>query len=1149
MPRFFRHATVVFALVTAQAWGACTTQPIDFGETKSGVIAADDCQNNSNNTTYYYDSYFFSGVAGQKIAVSMNTTSTIDPFIFFVSPDKTFISDNNSGGGLNARIPSSGFLTLTQTGTYEIQAVTAVALTTGSYTISLTSSTPAACNVAASPQSSATLPLAAGTPVQISAVCASGTAPITYTWDNGAFVGGVRNVAPTATTTYNIVASNANGSSATFSITSYVATPPPGVPTVEFYNINLRHYFVTTSQAEASAIDSGSAGAGWVRTGFSYDTYAGPVNQGGISTVPVCRFYGTPGVGPNSHFYTADANECAAVKKDAGWFYEGIAYYIQPPINAACPAGTQPIYRAYNARAAQNDSNHRFTNNVGTYNAMGDNGWNKEGIVMCTTVVRSPTPVLGGTFNDPGGSGAGISVANGEIPPYVNATQPQTQPNRQLPPAVINPGIGETNVTKGAQGYDFNLTGDSGFTTTTSGAVTINVPFNTGSIPPADATNPMKTFVRVAHPDGSTVDLAGDVTMTGTGTGMVSVPTQGLAGSFTATVVYNPDMDGSIGDATTVDAPALVKSATASTWPSQSWCVIYNARNPAVISATQAVLGITRVPTAAEIRSVVLNKIGKNAVVAQNALQNDNLAAPNLQLTRACGGVPRYAIHLIQTDSSFKADDPGAAVNINGRQYGRIYIDPARMKDAQSSDLGSSLASIANEIVQAVQNGYRILGSTPNAYKKGVAAVYGKSIDAGGVIKVRSEAATLSQELMDGNDGAPNVYGSEDFWAYMANAYNGGKLNYFASLYGVMRSGLGPNTNNASKTVLYNALDAWTNTTFKKSLADAYLDYVRDRSLTHPAVSQLRAGENVNGLTPALFGGGAATRDIDVTACAKNKVTLTGSNFPPFSSAAITLNPIGNLPANSAGVTMQVKMSVSNGGFGTAWKGWSYRKGAAAVMDQVTSKFGLWGKAGDPVVVVISNLDKTNLAGFSMEINCAGLTIDSLTPVRGKVGDVVTINGSGFGGASDVRKVTFNGVTATAVTWVSDSQLRATVPVNASTGTVIVTLGTDVSNGVSFEVVAACSAQQNAGTDVPDTRSIELGKTSGTFNFTYNTYTQKDRILVRYQNATLFDTGCVGMAGTRSISYSGTQTFIVVEVQPNCESPGSTSWDYSVSCP
>ena len=42
----------------------------------------------------------------------------------------------------------------------------------------------------------------------------------------------------------------------------------------------------------------------------------------------VCRFFGTPNVGPNSHFYTADAAECAKVKTYPAWTFEGIAFYI-----------------------------------------------------------------------------------------------------------------------------------------------------------------------------------------------------------------------------------------------------------------------------------------------------------------------------------------------------------------------------------------------------------------------------------------------------------------------------------------------------------------------------------------------------------------------------------------------------------------------------------------------------------------------------------------------------------------------------------------------------------------------------------------------------------------------------------------------------
>ena len=75
----------------------------------------------------------------------------------------------------------------------------------------------------------------------------------------------------------------------------------------------------------------------------------------------MCRFYGSLFPGPNSHFYTADAAECASVRSDPGWTFEGIAFHVGVPINGACPGGTYPVYRSYNNRFARNDSNHRYT--------------------------------------------------------------------------------------------------------------------------------------------------------------------------------------------------------------------------------------------------------------------------------------------------------------------------------------------------------------------------------------------------------------------------------------------------------------------------------------------------------------------------------------------------------------------------------------------------------------------------------------------------------------------------------------------------------------------------------------------------------------------------------------------------------------------
>jgi len=87
------------------------------------------------------------------------------------------------------------------------------------------------------------------------------------------------------------------------------------------------------------------------------------------------------------------------------------------------------------------------------------------------------------------------------------------------------------------------------------------------------------------------------------------------------------------------------------------------------------------------------------------------------------------------------------------------------------------------------------------------------------------------------------------------------------------------------------------------------------------------------------------------------------------------------------------------------------------------------------------------------------------------------------------------------------------------------------------------------GGDTPDTRTIELGKSAGTFDFSYDTYWQEDQILVRYEGATLFDTGCVGAYATKALTYSGSSKQITVQVIPNCKGGSGTAWNYTVACP
>ena len=164
--------------------------------------------------------------------------------------------------------------------------------------------------------------------------------------------------------------------------TASVSPPAPNT-VVEFYNTILDHYFITADAIEVAAIDNGSAGPGWSRTG---DTF----KAGGDTFV--CRFYGSLSPGPNSHFYTADTGECAFLKQlqastpatEKRWNFESNDFSTTPAVNRDCPAGLVPVHRAYNNGFARNiDSNHRITSNAAAIQAVVARGWIDEGVVMC----------------------------------------------------------------------------------------------------------------------------------------------------------------------------------------------------------------------------------------------------------------------------------------------------------------------------------------------------------------------------------------------------------------------------------------------------------------------------------------------------------------------------------------------------------------------------------------------------------------------------------------------------------------------------------------------------------------------------------------------------------------------------------------------
>jgi len=160
------------------------------------------------------------------------------------------------------------------------------------------------------------------------------------------------------------------------------AAMPPAVDAIEFYNASLNHYFLTAVPQEADAIDKGAVGPGWIRTGFTFRAYAADVDA--KEALPVCRFFGTPGLGPDAHFFTADAAECGLVKANPRWLYEGIAFRALVATTGSCPPGSAAVVRFYSPGLTVSASRHRYVRDVAEIARMRSAGWIEEGPVFCS---------------------------------------------------------------------------------------------------------------------------------------------------------------------------------------------------------------------------------------------------------------------------------------------------------------------------------------------------------------------------------------------------------------------------------------------------------------------------------------------------------------------------------------------------------------------------------------------------------------------------------------------------------------------------------------------------------------------------------------------------------------------------------------------
>ncbi len=148
------------------------------------------------------------------------------------------------------------------------------------------------------------------------------------------------------------------------------------VDTIEYYAPSINSYFITAFPEEAAALDAGII-PGWSRTGQTFHSWksgTGPGNE-------ACRFYGTPGIGSNTHFYTINVAECDFVKANPAWTSEGFAFRAVEPLSTGCAPEYQTVTRLYNGLGGQ--VNHRFLTDPAEIDATIARGWILEGPVFC----------------------------------------------------------------------------------------------------------------------------------------------------------------------------------------------------------------------------------------------------------------------------------------------------------------------------------------------------------------------------------------------------------------------------------------------------------------------------------------------------------------------------------------------------------------------------------------------------------------------------------------------------------------------------------------------------------------------------------------------------------------------------------------------
>ena len=162
-----------------------------------------------------------------------------------------------------------------------------------------------------------------------------------------------------------------------------VVSGPPNAAGLTPYAIRPKYYLALGDTEVKALLDlnapvnlSPTVDVEWIIAESPFRTWPATGDAPALAA-PVCRFFHPQVV---THFYSAKAGECALLAASSAWINEGTAFRALLPVDGVCMAGTSPVYRLFSQALA----NHRYTQSIGTYQALQFKGWAPEGVAFCS---------------------------------------------------------------------------------------------------------------------------------------------------------------------------------------------------------------------------------------------------------------------------------------------------------------------------------------------------------------------------------------------------------------------------------------------------------------------------------------------------------------------------------------------------------------------------------------------------------------------------------------------------------------------------------------------------------------------------------------------------------------------------------------------